>query len=65
MIAVTMAEPGRVELREVPNPELTESGMAVVRITRAGICGSDLMLLDGRVTIEPDFPIGHEYFGIV
>jgi threonine dehydrogenase-like Zn-dependent dehydrogenase len=37
----------------------------VVRITRAGICGSDLILWDGRVDIEDDAVIGHEYFGIV
>jgi threonine dehydrogenase-like Zn-dependent dehydrogenase len=60
-----MAEPGRVEVRDVPRPELTESGMAIVKVIRAGICGSDLMLWDGRVTIEDDFPLGHEYFGVV
>jgi threonine dehydrogenase-like Zn-dependent dehydrogenase len=65
MIGVTMAAPGRVECREVPQPELTEPGMAIVKITRAGICGSDLLLWDGRVEIEDDAVIGHEYLGIV
>jgi threonine dehydrogenase-like Zn-dependent dehydrogenase len=65
VIAATLAAPGRVELKEVPQPELAETGAALVRITRAGICGSDLYLYDGRMEIEPDFPLGHEYVGVV
>jgi threonine dehydrogenase-like Zn-dependent dehydrogenase len=65
MIAVTLAAPGRIEVKEVPKPELSESTAALVRITRAGICGSDLYLFDGRMEIEPDFPLGHEYVGVV
>jgi 2-desacetyl-2-hydroxyethyl bacteriochlorophyllide A dehydrogenase len=65
MIAATLAGPGRVELRDVPRPEAAESTTALVRITRAGICGSDLYLYDGRMEIEPDFPLGHEYVGVV
>ena len=51
MIAATLAAPGRIELKEVPKPEITESTAALVRITRAGICGSDLYLYDGRMGI--------------
>ena len=65
MIAATLAAPGRIELKEVPKPEIAESTTALVRITRAGICGSDLYLYDGRMDIEPEFPLGHEYVGIV
>src|SRR5882762_10176876 len=65
MIAATLPEPGKVELQEVPDPQITESSAALVRVTRAGICGSDLYLYDGRIEIEPDFPLGHEYVGVV
>jgi threonine dehydrogenase-like Zn-dependent dehydrogenase len=65
MIAATLAAPGQIELKEVPQPEVAESTTALVRITRAGICGSDLYLYDGRMEIEPDFPLGHEYVGVV
>jgi threonine dehydrogenase-like Zn-dependent dehydrogenase len=65
MIAATLAGPGQIELKDVPKPEVAESTTAVVRITRAGICGSDLYLYDGRMEIEPDFPLGHEYVGLV
>jgi 2-desacetyl-2-hydroxyethyl bacteriochlorophyllide A dehydrogenase len=65
MIAATLAEPGKIEVQEVPDPQVTESGAAIVRVTRAGICGSDLYLYDGRMEIEPDFALGHEYVGVV
>jgi 2-desacetyl-2-hydroxyethyl bacteriochlorophyllide A dehydrogenase len=65
MTAATLAGPGRIELKDLPKPEITETAMALVRITRAGICGSDLYLYDGRMEIEPDFPLGHEYVGVV
>ena len=65
MIAATLAKPGQIEVQDVPDPELTESTSAIVRITRAGICGSDLYLYDGRMDIEPDFALGHEFVGVV
>jgi threonine dehydrogenase-like Zn-dependent dehydrogenase len=65
MIAATLPEPGKIAVQEVPDPQLTESSGAIVRVTCAGICGSDLYLYDGRMEIEPDFPLGHEYVGVV
>jgi threonine dehydrogenase-like Zn-dependent dehydrogenase len=65
MIAATLAEPGRIELEDVPAPQITESAAAIVRVTRAGICGSDLYLYDGRIGIERGFALGHEYVGVV
>jgi threonine dehydrogenase-like Zn-dependent dehydrogenase len=65
VIAATLAEPGKIEVQDVPDPQITESGAAIVRVTRAGICGSDLYLYDGRMQIEPGFALGHEYVGVV
>jgi threonine dehydrogenase-like Zn-dependent dehydrogenase len=65
VIAATLAGPGKIEVQEVPDPQITESGAALVRVTRAGICGSDLYLYDGRMEIEPGFALGHEYVGVV
>jgi threonine dehydrogenase-like Zn-dependent dehydrogenase len=65
MIAATLAEPGKIEVQDVPDPQITEPGAAIVRVTRAGICGSDLYLYDGRMQIEPGFALGHEYVGVV
>jgi 2-desacetyl-2-hydroxyethyl bacteriochlorophyllide A dehydrogenase len=65
MLAVTFQEPGRVEVREKPDPEILAPDDAIVRVTASGICGSDLHIYHGRVRIEPGFTLGHEYVGEV
>jgi 2-desacetyl-2-hydroxyethyl bacteriochlorophyllide A dehydrogenase len=65
MRAVTFQEPGRVELEEVPDPELGEIDEAIVKIEACAVCGSDLHIYHGRVKIEPGFTIGHELVGTV
>jgi alcohol dehydrogenase len=65
MRAVTFQAPGRVAVEEVPEPELSDPGDAIVRIEASGVCGSDLHIYHGRVQIEPGFTIGHEYVGTV
>lgn len=65
MRAVTFAEPGRVDVVEVPDPQLRASDDAIVRVRATGVCGSDLHIYRGRVAIEPGFVIGHEYVGEV
>jgi 2-desacetyl-2-hydroxyethyl bacteriochlorophyllide A dehydrogenase len=65
MRAVTFQAPGEVRVEERPEPELEQTGDAVVRIDASGICGSDLHIYHGRVKIEPGFTIGHEFVGTV
>jgi 2-desacetyl-2-hydroxyethyl bacteriochlorophyllide A dehydrogenase len=65
MIAATLAGPRRIEVQEVPKPQIAETTAAIVRVTRAGICGSDLYLYDGRMDVEPEFALGHEFVGVV
>jgi 2-desacetyl-2-hydroxyethyl bacteriochlorophyllide A dehydrogenase len=65
MRAVTFQAPGEVLVEDVPEPEITHPGDAIVRIEASGICGSDLHIYHGRVQIEPGFTIGHEYVGTV
>ncbi len=65
MRAVTFQAPGVVSVEDRPEPELIDSGDAVVRVTATGVCGSDLHIFHGRVQIEPGFTIGHEYVGKV
>jgi alcohol dehydrogenase len=66
MRAIAYRGPGEVELTEVPRPTLLEPTDAVVRVTLAGICGTDLHVIRG------DFPgvaagtvVGHEFVGEV
>src|ERR1700722_14426526 len=65
MRAVTFQAPGEVQVTDVPEPEISDPGDAIVQIEATGVCGSDLHIYHGRVKIEPGFTIGHEYVGTV
>src|SRR5687768_7380995 len=56
----------RVQVEQVPDPKILNSGDAIVRITSTAICGSDLHLFDGFIpTMERGDILGHEFMGIV
>ena len=65
MRAVVYREPGRVEVADVPDPELEDPSDAIVRVTRSAICGSDLHFFHGKAPLEPGDVIGHEAVGVV
>ena len=44
MRAVTFQDPGRVELREVPDPRIEQPSDALVRVTTSTICGTDIRI---------------------
>ncbi|MEI9949039.1 MAG: zinc-dependent alcohol dehydrogenase [Pseudomonadota bacterium] len=57
---------GDVRVDTVPDPELKGPGDVIIKVTAAGICGSDLHLLDGYMpTMESGDILGHETMGIV
>ncbi|MBB4686374.1 zinc-dependent alcohol dehydrogenase family protein [Amycolatopsis jiangsuensis] len=56
---------GDVRVETVPDPKLVEPTDALVRITRACICGSDLWPYGSLPVQERGRPIGHEFLGIV
>jgi L-iditol 2-dehydrogenase len=67
MDAVLVERPGVATLRRLPRPE-PGPGEVLVRVGAAGICGSDLELLEGRrPTSYVRYPIipGHEWAGTV
>ncbi len=61
MKALVIDQPGSLALRDVPTPETP--GECLVRIRMAGICGTDLQLLNGYAEFR-GIP-GHELVGIV
>lgn len=66
MQACTYIERGRFELREKPKPELLHPCDAVVRVTLASICTSDLHIKHGSVQrAVPGITVGHEMVGVV
>ncbi len=65
MRAVVFVAEGRVEVANVPEPVLDDPHGALVRVTRTGICGSDLHLVHLKAPVEPGDVLGHEAVGIV
>jgi len=65
MQAVTFQAPGEVRVEERPDPELIERDDAIVRVEATGVCGSDLHIYHGRVSMEEGFVLGHEFVGTV
>jgi len=57
---------GMVRCRQVADPEIVEATDAIVQVHVSAVCGSDLHLLTGAFgEFPPDYPIGHEYAGVV
>ena len=66
MLAYTYLERGRFELTEKPKPVLLDRRDAIVRVTLASICTSDLHIKHGSVPrAVPGITVGHEMVGIV
>jgi 2-desacetyl-2-hydroxyethyl bacteriochlorophyllide A dehydrogenase len=65
MQAVTFQAPGEVRIEERPEPELIERDDAIVRVEATGVCGSDLHIYHGRISIEEGFTLVHEFVGVV
>jgi L-iditol 2-dehydrogenase len=67
MRALLVSEPGTYAVQEVPDP-VPGPGEVLVEVAAAGICGSDLELLDGRrPAAYVRYPVvpGHEWAGRV
>lgn len=56
---------GDIRVEEVPDAKLVEPTDALVRITRACICGSDLWPYQQRQATDTGQRIGHEFIGVV
>ena len=67
MRALTFHGNGDLRVEEVPEPTIEHPADALVRITRACICGSDLHIRTAgeQFGFEPGQRIGHEFLGTV
>lgn len=65
MKAVVYKGKNKVAVEEVPDPKVEQPGDAVIRITTAAICGSDLHMYEDRSSAEPGMVFGHENQGVV
>src|ERR671928_785584 len=57
--------PRDVRSEERPEPTIVEPTDAIIRISAACVCGSDLWPYRGIEPIDGPTPMGHEYCGIV
>ncbi|HVL91700.1 MAG TPA: alcohol dehydrogenase catalytic domain-containing protein [Actinomycetota bacterium] len=66
MRAILFDDVGLISFGDYPEPSVQDPGDAVIKITTAAICGSDLHLLHGKIPgLRPGSVIGHEFVGIV
>jgi alcohol dehydrogenase len=64
--AVVYRGPGEIGLEEMAEPVIRDPDDVIVRVTLAGICGSDLHVLHGLMPqMEAGSVIGHEFVGVV
>jgi alcohol dehydrogenase len=64
--AVVYQAPGQVALAELAEPHLAAETDAIVAVSSAGICGTDLHACSGHLPgIEPGTVLGHEFTGTV
>ena len=65
MLATLMYGAGDVRVEDVPDARLIEPTDALVRVTRAAICGSDLWPYKTMEHSDAGRRMGHEFIGIV
>jgi threonine dehydrogenase-like Zn-dependent dehydrogenase len=65
MRGAVLHAPGDVRVEERDRPTIVEPTDAVIRISAACVCGSDLWPYRGIETYDGPAPMGHEYVGIV
>jgi L-iditol 2-dehydrogenase len=60
------AEPGSVELRDVPQPEIADD-QVLFEVAAVGVCGSDLHQWTGTHSWNVNYPVilGHEFAGTI
>ena len=66
MLAYTYVERGKFEVQEKQKPALQDDRDAIIRVTLASICTSDLHIKHGSVPrAVPGVTVGHEMVGVV
>lgn len=67
MKAVHYEGPFKVSVKEVAKPKIEHPDDAIIKVTTAAICGSDLHMYQGRTAAEggTGLVFGHENMGIV
>lgn len=65
MRATILHAPGEISVEEVEDPTIVDPTDALVRVTAACVCGSDLWPYRGVQEVPEPTRIGHEFVGVV
>jgi glutathione-independent formaldehyde dehydrogenase len=65
MKAVVYRGPFEIATEEVEDPRIEKPSDAVIKVTTANICGSDLHPYEGRAPLDAGMVLGHENMGVV
>ncbi|MFG6191717.1 zinc-dependent alcohol dehydrogenase family protein [Nonomuraea sp. JJY05] len=65
MRGVVMHAPGDVRVEQREDPKILAPTDAIIRLSAACVCGSDLWPYRGIEPVESPTPMGHEYVGVV
>jgi len=65
MLGTMLYGPGDIRFEERDAPEILKPTDAIIRISAACVCGSDLWPYRGLQPITEPTPMGHEYCGVV
>ena len=56
---------GLIEICEMPEPRISEPDDVIIRVAAAGVCGTDIHIMNDEFTYYPPVTLGHEFSGYV
>jgi 2-desacetyl-2-hydroxyethyl bacteriochlorophyllide A dehydrogenase len=65
MKAAVLHKPYQVSVDEVDKPTISDPCDVLLRVDLTAICGTDLHPYEGRIELEDDIILGHEFLGTV
>lgn len=65
MKALVFKDIGKIELEEIPIPKIKNPSQVLIKVSRCGICGSDVKILQGKHAYKKNTVLGHEFNGVV
>jgi threonine dehydrogenase-like Zn-dependent dehydrogenase len=65
MKALIFRDVGKIELCELPVPQVTQPDDVLVKVSAVGICGTDIKILEGKHHYKENTVLGHEFCGTV
>ena len=63
MKALVFKDVGKLVLEDKPVPHVKEPDDVVIKVSRVGICGTDVKIMEGKHHFRPNTVLGHEFCG--